>query len=201
MTRRELERGIKTFDLQKFFLKDTSKISEYSAILVITDNQLILTENGDHGRDYHIDTLADICKIIYDIPEMGGITNWSQYMKEIERQYASNLIWARLSNENSEPTFWIIFPETITQNQYNLFATWAYNQNNISILTEVEEHLQRAFVGFRGLTETGYGLEQALDYASTLIREKEVWKPIDMNIVGKTIADFTTQKVSKKVKV
>ena len=50
MTRRELERGIKTFDLQKFFLKDTSKISEYSAILVITDNQLILTENGDHGR-------------------------------------------------------------------------------------------------------------------------------------------------------
>ena len=140
MTRRELERGIKAFDLQKFFLKDTSKISEYSAILVITDNQLILTENGDHGRDYHIDTLADICKIIYDIPEMGGITNWSQYMKEIERQYASNLIWARLSNENSEPTFWIIFPETITQNQYNLFATWAYNQNNISILTEVEEH-------------------------------------------------------------
>lgn len=92
MTRRELERGIKAFDLQKFFLKDTSKISEYSAILVITDNQLILTENGDHGRDYHIDTLADICKIIYDIPEMGGITNWSQYMKEIERQYASNLI-------------------------------------------------------------------------------------------------------------
>ena len=56
-------------------------------------------------------------------------------------------------------------------------------------------------MGFRGLTETGYGLEQALDYASTLIREKEMWKPIDMNIVGKTIADFKIQKVSKKVKV
>ena len=65
----------------------------------------------------------------------------------------------------------------------------------------MEEHLQRAFVGFHGLTETGYGLEQALDYASTLIREKEMWKPIDMNIVGETIADFTTQKVTKKVKV
>lgn len=65
----------------------------------------------------------------------------------------------------------------------------------------MEEHLQRAFVGFRGLTETGYGLEQALDYASTLIREKEIRKPIDMNIVGETIADFTTQKVTKKVKV
>ena len=201
MTRRELERGIKTFDLQKFFLKDTSKISEYSAILVITDHQLILTENGDHGRDYHIDTLADICKIIYGIPEMDGITNWSQYMKEIERQYASNLIWARLSNENSESIFWIIFPETITQNQYNLFAMWAYNQNNMSKLAEVEEYLQRTFVGFRGLSETGYGLEQALDYASTLIGEKEVWKPIDRNIVGETIADFTIQKVSKKVKV
>ena len=38
MTRRELERGIKTFDLQRFLEKDTATISEYSAILIITDN-------------------------------------------------------------------------------------------------------------------------------------------------------------------
>ena len=65
MTRRELERGIKTFDLQRFLEKDTATISEYSAILIITDNQLILTENGHHGRDFHTDTLMDIQKIIF----------------------------------------------------------------------------------------------------------------------------------------
>lgn len=57
MTKQELEKGIQIFDLQRFLEKDTATISEYSAILIITDNQLILTENGHHGRDFHIDTL------------------------------------------------------------------------------------------------------------------------------------------------
>lgn len=86
MTKEELEKDIRTFDLKQFLERDTATISEYSAILIITDNQLILTENGHHGRDFYIDTLTDILKIIYEIPEQKHVFDWHESVSTIEEE-------------------------------------------------------------------------------------------------------------------
>lgn len=202
MTKQELEKGIRIFDLQRFLEKDTATISEYSAILIITDNQLILTENGHHGRDFHNDTLMDILKIIYEIPKQKHVFDWHENVRTIEEEYNFGNIWARISNENNEQVLWFIFPDVISQNQYELLA--GFIQQAAPIITKCEEKAMHPYsiVGFRTPYGTYYGMDIAVKYASSIIGDTPFQKPDDSNnIVGKTIADFKIQKVSKKVKV
>lgn len=109
MTKEELEKGIRTFDLKQFLERDTATISEYSAILIITDNQLILTENGHHGRDFYIDTLTDILKIIYEIPEQKHVFDWHESVSTIEEEYNSGNIWQEFLMKTTSKFFGSFF--------------------------------------------------------------------------------------------
>lgn len=194
MTQKELKESMNQFDLTSFFMKDTQHIHDYSAILVITDNQVIITENGHHGKDFHIDTLADICKVIYQIPLSNSKSDWTNSVVQIEKKYASNFIWARLSNEGNSRLFWFIFPNSITQKQYDLLSSWIESENAFLKLEQLEETIGQSFVGFLGLHGVENGLDAVLNYASTITGLTKMSPPEEKMIIGKTITDFSKAK-------
>lgn len=194
MTQKELQESMNQFDLTSFFMKDTQHIHDYSAILVITDNQVIITENGHHGKDFHIDTLADICKVIYQIPLSNSKSDWTNSVVQIEKKYASNFIWARLSNEGNSRLFWFIFPNSITQKQYDLLSGWIESENAFLKLEQLEETIGQSFVGFLGLNGVENGLDAVLNYASTITGLTRMSPPEEKKIIGKTITDFSKVK-------
>lgn len=194
MTQKELKESMNQFDLTSFFMKDTQHIHDYSAILVITDNQVIITENGHHGKDFHIDTLADICKVIYQIPLSNSKSDWTNSVVQIEKKYASNFIWARLSNEGNSRLFWFIFPNSITQKQYDLLSSWIESENAFLKLEQLEETIGQSFVGFLGLHGVENGLDAVLNYASTITGLTKMSPPEEKMIIGKTVTDFSKAK-------
>lgn len=194
MTQKELKESMNQFDLTSFFMKDTQHIHDYSAILVITDNQVIITENGHHGKDFHIDTLADICKVIYQIPLSNSKSDWTNSVVQIEKKYASNFIWARLSNEGNSRLFWFIFPNSITQKQYDLLSSWIESENACLKLEQLEETIGQSFVGFLGLHGVENGLDAVLNYASNITGLTKMSPPEEKMIIGKTVTDFSKAK-------
>ena len=196
MTQKELKESMNQFDLTSFFMKDTQRIHDYSAILVITDNQVIITENGHHGKDFHIDTLADICKIIYQIPISKSKSDWTNSVVQIEKKYASNFIWARLLNEGNSRLFWFIFPSSITQQQYDLLSNWIESEDVCLKMEEIEEQTEQSIVGFLGLNGMEKGIDAVLNYASTITELTQTTPQVEKIIIGKTIGDL-----SKKIKI
>lgn len=105
---------------------------------------------------------------------------------------------ARISNENNEQVFWFIFPDVISQNQYELLA--GFSSQISSIITKLEEEAMHPYsiVGFRTPNGTYYGMDMVVQYASSIIGDSPFPKPDDSNnIVGKTMDD-RIQLIRKK---
>ena len=102
MTKQELIENIKQFNIENYYSEDTTGINENSAVLIITDNQFILTKSSNDGKEVHATTFSDIYQIIYDINDL-NLSNMNKMTKtiRINTQYGKENITARMLNENN----------------------------------------------------------------------------------------------------
>lgn len=138
MTEKEWKEQAREFNLRDFFMQDTSGIYENAAIVVITDNQLIMSKTDRDGEQPHSDAFEDLYQAIYDI-DTSVLQNKNAAMRAtiIKTLYGAGNITARLLNENQNRLLWFSFPSTVSQSQLELLSLWC--QQNAETITSVEE--------------------------------------------------------------
>lgn len=197
MTEKEWKEQIRKFNLRDFFMQDTSGIYENAAIVVITDNQLIMSKTDRDGEQPHSDAFEDLYQAIYDI-DTSVLQNKNAAMRAtiIKTLYGAGNITARLLNENQNRLLWFSFPSTVSQSQLELLSLWC--QQNAETITSVEEKIGEEFVGFMhtgNRTAKIGNLASVLEYATTILEDRKVPYPDDKNhIVGYTLEDLKRKK-------
>ena len=138
MTEKEWKAQTREFNLRDFFMQDTSGIYENAAIVVITDNQLIMSKTDRDGEQPHSGAFEDLYQAIYDI-DTSVLQNKNAAMRAtiIKNLYGAGNITARLLNENQNRLLWFSFPSTVSQSQLELLSLWC--QQNAETITSVEE--------------------------------------------------------------
>ena len=197
MTEKEWKAQTREFNLRDFFMQDTSGIYENAAIVVITDNQLIMSKTDRDGEQPHSDAFEDLYQAIYDI-DTSVLQNKNAAMRAtiIKNLYGAGNITARLLNENQNRLLWFSFPSTVSQSQLELLSLWC--QQNAETITFVEEKIGEQFVGFMhtgNRTAKIGNLDSILEYATTILEDRKVPYPDDKNhIVGYTLEDLKRKK-------
>lgn len=197
MTEKEWKEQAREFNLRDFFMQDTSGIYENAAIVVITDNQLIMSKTDRDGEQPHSDAFEDLYQAIYDI-DTSVLQNKNAAMRAtiIKNLYGAGNITARLLNENQNRLLWFSFPSTVSQSQLELLSLWC--QQNAETITFVEEKIGEQFVGFMhtgNRTAKIGNLDSILEYATTILEDRKVPYPDDKNhIVGYTLEDLKRKK-------
>ena len=197
MTEKEWKEQAREFNLRDFFMQDTSGIYENAAIVVITDNQLIMSKTDRDGEQPHSDAFEDLYQAIYDI-DTSVLQNKNAAMRAtiIKNLYGAGNITARLLNENQNRLLWFSFPSTVSQSQLELLSLWC--QQNAEPITSVEEKIGEQFVGFMhtgNRTAKIGNLDSILEYATTILEDRKVPYPDDKNyIVGYTLEDLKRKK-------
>lgn len=197
MTEKEWKERAREFNLRDFFMQDTSRIYENAAIVVITDNQLIMSKTDRDGEQPHSDAFEDLYQAIYDI-DTSVLQNKNAAMRAtiIKNLYGAGNITARLLNENQNRLLWFSFPSTVSQSQLELLSLWF--QQNAETITSVEEKIGEQFVGFMhtgNRTAKIGNLDSILEYATTILEDRKVPYPDDKNhIVGYTLEDLKRKK-------
>ena len=197
MTEKEWKEQAREFNLRDFFMQDTSGIYENAAIVVITDNQLIMSKTDRDGEQPHSDAFEDLYQAIYDI-DTSVLQNKNAAMRAtiIKNLYGAGNITARLLNENQNRLLWFSFPSTVSQSQLELLSLWC--QQNAETITFVEEKIGEQFVGFMhtgNRTAKIGNLDSILEYATTILEDRKVPYSDDKNhIVGYTLEDLKRKK-------
>lgn len=197
MTEKEWKEQAREFNLRDFFMQDTSGIYENAAIVVITDNQLIMSKTDRDREQPHSDAFEDLYQAIYDI-DTSVLQNKNAAMRAtiIKNLYGAGNITARLLNENQNRLLWFSFPSTVSQSQLELLSLWC--QQNAETITFVEEKIGEQFVGFMhtgNRTAKIGNLDSILEYATTILEDRKVPYPDDKNhIVGYTLEDLKRKK-------
>lgn len=197
MTEKEWKEQAREFNLRDFFMQDTSGIYENAAIVVITDNQLIMSKTDRDGEQPHSGAFEDLYQAIYDI-DTSVLQNKNAAMRAtiIKNLYGAGNITARLLNENQNRLLWFSFPSTVSQSQLELLSLWC--QQNAEPITSVEEKIGEQFVGFMhtgNRTAKIGNLDSILEYATTILEDRKVPYPDDKNyIVGYTLEDLKRKK-------
>ena len=197
MTEKEWKEQAREFNLRDFFMQDTSGIYENAAIVVITDNQLIMSKTDRDGEQPHSDAFEDLYQAIYDI-DTSVLQNKNAAMRAtiIKNLYGAGNITARLLNENQNRLLWFSLPSTVSQSQLELLSLW--RQQNAETITSVEEKIGEQFVGFMhtgNRTAKIGNLDSILEYATTILEDRKVPYPDDKNhIVGYTLEDLKRKK-------
>ena len=197
MTEKEWKEQAREFNLRDCFMQDTSGIYENAAIVVITDNQLIMSKTDRDGEQPHSDAFEDLYQAIYDI-DTSVLQNKNAAMRAtiIKNLYGAGNITARLLNENQNRLLWFSFPSTVSQSQLELLSLWC--QQNAETITFVEEKIGEQFVGFMhtgNRTAKIGNLDSILEYATTILEDRKVPYSDDKNhIVGYTLEDLKRKK-------
>lgn len=194
MTKQELIENIKQFNIENYYSEDTTGINENSAVLIITDNQFILTKSSNDGKEVHAITFSDIYQIIYDINDL-NLSNMNKMTKtiRINTQYGKENITARMLNENNQKLFLLHFPEYISRNQYQLLEYFNELYGNILSMLTLEE--KQPFIGIENTPVIPIAnFEEVIEYASARVSDSITSTYEDRNIVGKTVSTFSSQK-------
>ena len=194
MTKQELIENIKQFNIENYYSEDTTGINENSAVLIITDNQFILTKSSNDGKEVHATTFSDIYQIIYDINDL-NLSNMNKMTKtiRINTQYGKENITARMLNENNQKLFLLHIPEYISRNQYQLLEYFNELYGNILSMLTLEE--KQPFIGIENTPVIPIAnFEEVIEYASARVNDSITSTYEDRNIVGKTVSTFSSQK-------
>ena len=188
MTKQELIENISKFSVEEYYSEDTLGIVDNSAVLIITDNQFILTKTSNDGKEVHATTFSDIYQIIYDIND-SDFSKMNKMMKtvKINSQYGKENIIARMINENNQKLFLFHFPKNISRNQYQLLEK--FNELYGDILNKLTLVQGESFVGIENnpiiLVEN---FEEVILYASAKIDDNIIPTYDDSeNILGQII--------------
>lgn len=194
MTKQELIENIKQFNIENYYSEDTTGINENSAVLIITDNQFILTKSSNDGKEVHATTFSDIYQIIYDIndPNLSNMNKMTKTIR-INTQYGKENITARMLNENNQKLFLLHIPEYISRNQYQLLEYFNELYGNILSMLTLEE--KQPFIGIENTPVIPIAnFEEVIEYASARVNDSITSTYEDRNIVGKTVSTFSSQK-------
>lgn len=193
MRQEEWKEKTRKFDLQQFLSQDTSDIYENAAVLVITNQQLIIGKTARDGEQPHSDAFEDIYETIYDI-DWSHFPNSNRSVRSaiIKDLYGSDNITARLLNERQNRLVWFSFPPEISSNQLELLAAWCHQNNEI--IDDVEKNIKQQFVGLmqvkNKVARIG-NLDTVLEYAKTIVsNQAEISTTKPEQIIGITLTDF-----------
>ena len=180
------------FDLKEYLIEDTTDKDKNSAVIIITDNQMIMQKTFDDGEDDHIPTIADIYTKIYDV----NLDNYNGIREErrnvlINNDYQKYNIVIKLLNENNCRVMYFTFPDFVSLKQLEFLKVLEKRYG--PLIKEICEKTNDSIIGYK--SEETFDFSEVVEYASSIINEY-VDHPIkDKKIIGKTISDFKTKGI------